>query len=239
MKDIIISIVYVNTQRKIVPLDTITWCPKKGPWGYTVVLIDKTDPFSIPQKAYLRRHFNGLKDKIPKYTELSIYVISNKYNIEFKKPRLRKCNPGDGSDASSINQNPEMIRKRWVEQFSDPIEEILSELLAPTVSPQSPILEMIQMVNLVAFPIVNSKKHGELKGLMIQTPSFPGWEDFGSFISHLKFVKDNQSRIKKVAAVSDSRFLTIMPKVVNHFVGAEVKHFQFEDKSKAQRWLEN
>jgi hypothetical protein len=35
-------------------------------------------------------------------------------------------------------------------------------------------------------PFIASK--GKLVGLMIHTESFPGWENFGAFVSHLKFV---------------------------------------------------
>jgi hypothetical protein len=32
-------------------------------------------------------------------------------------------------------------------------------------------------------------RHGELKGLMIEAPSFPGWENFAALLSHLRFVR--------------------------------------------------
>ena len=40
-----------------------------------------------------------------------------------------------------------------------------------------------------------------------------------------------------MAAVSDSGFLSIIPSVVSHFVKAEIKHFNFDDKDKALEWL--
>lgn len=79
--------------------------------------------------------------------------------------------------------------------------------------------------------------HGHLNGLMIYTPSFPGWNDFAALISHFKFVKNHHRDILKVAAVTDSKFLSIMPHVANHFVRAEVKHFDYQDKQVALNWL--
>lgn len=84
-------------------------------------------------------------------------------------------------------------------------------------------------------PYIEEK--GKLAGLMICVDSFPGWDDFGALVSHLKFVKDHHQRIKKVAAVTDSTFLSIMPRVVDHFVSAEVKHFDYGDKEAALQWL--
>jgi hypothetical protein len=78
---------------------------------------------------------------------------------------------------------------------------------------------------------------GALTGLMIYAESFPGWEDFGALISHFKFVKNNQGDVGKVAAVTDSQFLAIMPKIIDHFVSAEIRHFDFGDREKALNWL--
>jgi hypothetical protein len=79
---------------------------------------------------------------------------------------------------------------------------------------------------------------GKLAGLMVYTKSFPGWESFGALVSHLKFVGGHQQKIERVAAVTDSGFLAIVPRIVDHFVHAEVKHFDFDDKERALAWLE-
>jgi len=78
---------------------------------------------------------------------------------------------------------------------------------------------------------------GLLAGLMIYTKSFPGWESFGALVSHLRFVGEHQQKIDRVAAVTDSGFLSVMPRVVEHFLHAEVKHFHFDDHDQALAWL--
>jgi len=77
-----------------------------------------------------------------------------------------------------------------------------------------------------------------MAGVMIYTKSFPGWESFGAFVSHLKFVADHHRKIKRIAAVTDSEFLKIVPRIADHFVQAEIKHFDFDEKEKALAWLE-
>jgi hypothetical protein len=81
------------------------------------------------------------------------------------------------------------------------------------------------------------EKTGHLNGVMIYAKSFPGWEDFGGLMSHLKFVRDHQKHIKKLATVSDSRVLTIMPKIAEHFINAEARHFDSADLYAAEVWL--
>jgi len=81
------------------------------------------------------------------------------------------------------------------------------------------------------------KEKGKLKGLMIYAKSFPGWDNFAAFLSHIKFVKNHHQKVKKIAAVTDAAFLSIMPQVANHFVKAEVRHFDYADKDAALNWL--
>jgi hypothetical protein len=81
------------------------------------------------------------------------------------------------------------------------------------------------------------EEQGKLNGLMILAESFPGWDNFAAFVSHIKFVKNHHQKIKKIAAVTDGSFLSIMPQIANHFVAAEIKHFDFNDKDAALNWL--
>jgi hypothetical protein len=80
--------------------------------------------------------------------------------------------------------------------------------------------------------------NGKLVGVMIHAKSFPGWESFGALVSHLKFVADHHRKIERIAAVTDSGFLKIVPRVASHFVQAKIKHFEFEEKDRALAWLE-
>jgi hypothetical protein len=80
-------------------------------------------------------------------------------------------------------------------------------------------------------------REGSLNGVMIYVESFPGWDDFEALISHVRFVRDNNAFIDKVAAVTDSKFLTIMPKIVDRFVSAEVRHFDYDARDDAMSWL--
>jgi len=104
------------------------------------------------------------------------------------------------------------------------------------LTPQGPLEKAdFERLALLVDPYIEQK--GALKGVMIYAKSFPGWADFAALLSHLRFVKDHQQHVARVAAVSDSSVLTVLSAIAKHFVRAEVRHFEFEQKDPAMRWL--
>ena len=100
------------------------------------------------------------------------------------------------------------------------------------VTPQGPLEKAdFDLVGKEVDPFIAAK--GKLTGLMIYAKSFPGWKNFEGLLAHLKFAGEHQRHIERLAAVTDSEFLTIMPSIVAHFVRAEVKHFGFDEKERA------
>lgn len=81
------------------------------------------------------------------------------------------------------------------------------------------------------------EQQGTLKGLFIETKSFPGWDSFGSLISHLRFVKDHHRKIKRVALATDSPIGNFAEHVASHFVAAEIKTFAYDERDQARLWL--
>lgn len=78
--------------------------------------------------------------------------------------------------------------------------------------------------------------HDNLQGLVIIADSFPGWKSFDAFLSHLKFVRNHQKEISKIAIVSDSGLLSAMPSIATHFVKARVQNFAIHQVGKASEW---
>lgn len=76
-----------------------------------------------------------------------------------------------------------------------------------------------------------------LQGLLIHAAEFPGWQSFGAMASHLRFVRDHHRKIRKIAVASDSWLAEIGPKLVDHFVSAEVRNFGYGEKEEALAWL--
>ncbi|MFZ1746786.1 MAG: STAS/SEC14 domain-containing protein [Nitrospirales bacterium] len=81
------------------------------------------------------------------------------------------------------------------------------------------------------------EEHGKLSGVMIHAKAFPGWVNLEAFLAHMRFIEKHHRKITRLAMVSDSRLLTEFPKIADHLVHAEVKHFQESAYEDAMRWL--
>jgi len=81
------------------------------------------------------------------------------------------------------------------------------------------------------------EQKGDLKGILVEAPAFPGWENFAGLVSHLRFVRDHHRHVRRIAAVTDSAFLSIAPKIAGHFVSAELKVFDAGARAAALAWI--
>jgi len=81
------------------------------------------------------------------------------------------------------------------------------------------------------------EKNNGLKGLLIHTREFPGWESFAALISHLNFVREHHRKIARVALVTDSTIGLFAENIASHFVEAKIKLFSYEDIESAKLWI--
>ncbi len=79
---------------------------------------------------------------------------------------------------------------------------------------------------------------GELRGLIIEIPSFPGWKNLSSMLAHFRFVQDHHKRIGKVAVVTDSFVGEMAEHLASHFIAAKIRHFSLDDMPSAEAWLQ-
>jgi hypothetical protein len=78
---------------------------------------------------------------------------------------------------------------------------------------------------------------GALQGLMVMAKRFPGWRNFAGLKSHFRFVRDHRTKVKKIAAVTDSMLLSLFPRLVAPFIRPKVKRFHYADRESALAWL--
>ena len=81
------------------------------------------------------------------------------------------------------------------------------------------------------------EKAGGLNGLMIDAEHFPGWDDFAAFSSHMRFVREHHSKIRRVAIVTADRIVSALPRMASHFVDAEVRAFAMGERDEALLWV--
>ena len=115
--------------------------------------------------------------------------------------------------------------------------ELLEDAGLLIVEPRDALTaEDFRMVSRTVDPYI--AKNGKLTGLLIDAPSFPGWKSFGALVEHMKFVRDHHRKIDRVAAVTDSKILTIAPKIAEHFAHPEFKVFRSGERASALAWLQ-
>ncbi len=78
--------------------------------------------------------------------------------------------------------------------------------------------------------------HAELAGVVVHAREFPGWENVGSLLRHVRFVRDHHRKVKRVALAADSRLAGLVPHLANHFVQAEVRRFGYDELESAVAW---
>lgn len=136
-------------QRKA-SLDPITLCPVSGPFGHNVLLVDKTDPLNMAQKAAFDLRITDLiEKKTPKGYLLSIYVLGDDFKAN-AAPLVELCNPGDATGHSELTENLKQLQRQYKEKFIQPVQSLTTQLLSVTPANESPILEMLQMVSLTS-----------------------------------------------------------------------------------------
>jgi hypothetical protein len=77
---------------------------------------------------------------------------------------------------------------------------------------------------------------GSLRGVVVHARQFPGWENLGSLLRHVRFVRDHHRKIRRVALAVDGTIAQITPALVDHFVQAELKQFGADDLEAAIVW---
>jgi len=78
---------------------------------------------------------------------------------------------------------------------------------------------------------------GDLAGLIIDAPEFPGWDSFGALVTHIRFVHDHHKHVKKIAVVTDSHIGDLAQYVAAHFVAAQIREFPAGQIARAREWI--
>jgi hypothetical protein len=117
-----------------------------------------------------------------------------------------------------------------IEHSLDTIDSILY------VRPKSS-LEQADFIQIAKTVDPYIEESGGLTGLVIEVPSFPGWESFGAAFAHFRFVRDHHKLIKKVALVTDSILGNAAEHLAAHFISAEIKQFRGNELEVAKQWI--
>jgi hypothetical protein len=78
--------------------------------------------------------------------------------------------------------------------------------------------------------------HHEVPGLVLHARAFPGWENVGSLLRHVRFVRDHHRTVQRVALAADAKLADLLPRLTEHFVQAELRHFGYDELDDAIAW---
>lgn len=81
------------------------------------------------------------------------------------------------------------------------------------------------------------EESGRLKGIVIYSKVFPGWDSIYALTSHLRFMNDHHQKVARVALATDSVVAHIAEVFSTHFVLAEIKIFSYQEIEEATRWV--
>lgn len=81
-------------------------------------------------------------------------------------------------------------------------------------------------------------EHRRLRGILIHSRKFPGWQGIGALFAHLKFVNRVHDKIGKVAMVTDSPMGTFADRVLDPLMLAKLRAFPYDQRDAAMAWLQ-
>lgn len=132
-------------------LDPASLCPRTGPKGHAVLLVDRTDPFNFTQSQALLQYLGEFgRGKVGEGELLSVFVLGEDFTRD-AQPVFQMCNPGRGEGRSLWTANPEQLRRRFEARFLAPMTELAGRLRGGAQAPRSPIMEMLQLVAINGF----------------------------------------------------------------------------------------
>ena len=148
-----------------------TLCVADLPPQHSILILDKTDPWSQAETKRLRKLILSIRDTIKQDAKLSIFVFNGSFELGMA-PRFSLCSPGRGDETNWLWGNPRRVHERFQEAFGRPLEAVLDELTTPSRGDVSPILEIVaDIMNRDEMSPAVSERHLILVSDMVQHTS--------------------------------------------------------------------
>lgn len=112
------------------------------------------------------------------------------------------------------------------------IDENSIKVIMPRKIQQNDFIELSTTVDLLI------QEHKTIK-LLIDAHDFWGWESFAAFKNHLGFVKQHQSKVAKIALMTNKKWQKILASIVQLLLHPELKIFNTDEENQAKQWLDH
>jgi hypothetical protein len=80
------------------------------------------------------------------------------------------------------------------------------------------------------------RQHRQIR-LLIDAMAVHGWENIEALRKHILFVKDHQSKVRRIAVIVGHDWQDWLATVVNIFVHPQIKAFGKDQETAARQWL--
>ena len=79
-------------------------------------------------------------------------------------------------------------------------------------------------------------EHPTLHGLVLHAHAFPGWENVGGLVRHLRFVIGHHRHVDRVALAVDGPLAAVAATVAEFVAHPQVRRFTFDELDAAIAW---
>jgi hypothetical protein len=170
-------------------LEQATLCPADGPSAFTVVLLDASDAVPEIARRQIATALSDLAESVPEHGLLEVRMLDG---ADLSGRLLfSRCNPGDGEGLSEWTANPAAARRRWMEDFRQPIAELLAEGIPGGEAPTSPIMATIQGIAVDRF--YGRAQTGKPKSLVVVSDMIENTPDYNQYRAGLDFAAFRQT----------------------------------------------
>ncbi len=83
------------------------------------------------------------------------------------------------------------------------------------------------------------KIHKTLDGFVVLAKTFPPYDEFEACLAHMKFIKNQHKKVKRIALVTDSDVGDWEARLASHFVSAEIRRFAYDNYDEAKAWVKS
>lgn len=111
--------------------------------AHTVILIDRTDPFSAGQITTLKDIIAQTEATLELDEKITIYTIEGNARKGLSDPLLSLCRPRDGSQTNQWTENERFIRRNYEDKFATLFRENSQSMLYGKAHEKSPIFEAL------------------------------------------------------------------------------------------------
>ena len=164
--------------------DAVSLCPAVPP-SHTIILIDRSDGPATSQAEQMETIVQRMKEDLQPLEQLSIYSIANQPS---PSRHFSKCNPGSGSQANALYENPVLIQQKFDRQFGNGFDTAFEGIKNIGELPKSYIMESIRVLGshtsfeskvkkrkLVIFS--DMQQNSDLYSIVRQIPDFQDFVD--------------------------------------------------------------